>query len=119
VSPSTLRIKRVYAAPAADDGFRVLVDRLWPRGVSRQDAELDAWARDVAPSPELRTWWQHDPARFAEFATRCRAELARGDALDALRALLAPHRVVTLLYGARDPEVNHAAVLHDVLEASR
>ncbi|MDI6941896.1 DUF488 family protein [Microbacterium barkeri] len=110
------RLKRVYDAAEADDGWRVLVDRLWPRGVSRERAALDAWAKDVAPSPELRTAWHRDPARFEEFAQRYRDELDANPALDELRAALAEHAVVTLVYGARDPEHNHAVVLRDHLE---
>ena len=92
-----VRIKRAYEEPAASDGRRVLVDRLWPRGLSREAADLDAWVKDVAPSSELRTWFGHDPARFEEFTTRYRAELDHGTGLDELRALIAPHPVVTLL----------------------
>lgn len=108
-------IKRVYEDPAPDDGCRVLVDRLWPRGVSRERAHLDAWLKDVAPSPDLRTWWDHDPARLDEFAARYRDELDANPAVDELRAILAGHDVVTLLYAARSETVNHAAVLADYL----
>ncbi len=110
-----LGIRRVYDPPSADDGYRVLVDRLWPRGVTRARAALDQWAKDVAPSPDLRTWWDHDPARLAEFARRYRAELDANPAVDALESLRRDHPRVTLLYAARDPEVNHAAVLRDYL----
>lgn len=111
-----LQLKRVYDPPEPGDGFRVLVDRLWPRGLSRERAELDLWLKEIAPSPRLRTWWNHDPARFDEFADRYRAELAGGPALEELRGVLAAHATVTLLYAARDRDVNHAAVLRDVLE---
>jgi len=110
------RIKRVYEAPEREDGFRVLVDRLWPRGLRKERAELDLWCKDVAPSPGLRTWWDHDPARAEEFAARYRAELDAGPALAELLAAAEAHPVTTLLYAARDPEVNHARVLRDVLE---
>jgi len=110
-----VRLARVYDPPGRDDGFRVLVDRLWPRGVRREDAHLDAWLKEVAPSPGLRTWWDHDPERMAEFAVRYRAELADNTAFDELAALAAEHRTLTLLYGARDPRVNHAVVLRDAL----
>lgn len=112
---SELRIKRVYDDPSQEDGFRVLVDRLWPRGVSKERAHLDAWMKDVAPSPDLRTWWDHDPDRMDEFARRYEAELDDGSALDELRDAVRDHPVVTLLYGARDPEANHARILRDHL----
>lgn len=114
----TFQIKRVYEAAAAADGTRVLVDRLWPRGVSKVDAHLALWLKDVAPSPKLRLWFDHDPERFAEFGTRYRRELAGNAALLELRKLGRGH-VVTLLYGARDPEVNHARVLLSVLSGRR
>ena len=89
----------------------MLVDRLWPCGVSKQRAELDEWAKDLAPSTELRVWFDHDPARFEEFAHRYRAELDGNPAVEAARA----HERLTLLYAARDPQVNHAVVLRDYL----
>jgi len=110
------RIKRVYEAPSREDGFRVLVDRLWPRGLAKARAELDLWCKEVAPGPELRTWWDHDPARAEEFAARYRAELGANPALGELAGTASAHRVTTLLYAARDPELNHARVLRDVLE---
>ncbi len=109
-----LRIKRIYESPAADDGARVLVDRLWPRGVRKQDAALTLWLKDVAPTSELRTWFDHDPVRFREFSRRYRAELKNCLAVAQLEALLHNGRV-TLLYAARDPECNHARVLADYL----
>lgn len=111
----TFQIKRVYDDPAASDGWRVLVDRLWPRGLRKEAAALDAWLKDVAPTPDLRTWWNHDPDRLAEFADRYRAELEHNPALDELREIGAAHDTVTLLYGARDPDVNHARILRDVV----
>ncbi|MFF2273132.1 DUF488 domain-containing protein [Agromyces sp. NPDC058136] len=107
-------IKRVYEPAEAGDGFRVLVDRLWPRGVSRERAELDLWDKEVAPSPELRTEWHHAADRaaaFDGFAARYRAELDESPAAEALLALGREHDRVTLLYGARDEHSNHAAVL--------
>lgn len=110
-----VRIRRAYDAAAPNDGFRVLVDRLWPRGISKERAALDAWMKDVAPTPELRRWWDHDPDRLDEFASRYDAELDENPAVDELRATIDAHAVVTLVYGARDPQVNHAAVLRDYL----
>ena len=110
-----VRLKRVYEEATADDGFRVLVDRLWPRGVSKERAHLDLWLKDVAPSPELRSEWHHHPERWDDFAAGYRAELATNPALGTLGELAADHPRVTLLYGAHDPERNHALVLLDVL----
>lgn len=113
-----IRIKRIYDDAAEDDGRRVLVDRLWPRGVSTERAHLDVWLKEVAPSPALRTWWNHDPSRLDEFAVRYRAELdddpATVEALAQLRGIAA-HGPTTLLYAARDPRVNHARILADYL----
>jgi len=115
--PSTRGIttKRIYAAPERDDGFRVLIDRLWPRGMSRKRAALDAWLRDLAPSTTLRQWFHRDPRRWHEFGVRYRAELRTYAAeLQALRRRARRERV-TLLYAARDARVNHARVLLEVL----
>jgi len=109
-----LSIKRIYEPPDKGDGLRVLVDRLWPRGVSKEDAELDLWLKEVAPTPELRTWFEHQPERFEEFSDRYRAELETNPALDELLDAARGAKTVTLLYGARDPEFNHAVVLRDV-----
>ncbi len=113
---SRIRVRRVYESPSSDDGKRVLVDRLWPRGLSREAANVDDWMRDVAPSDDLRRWFGHDPARWEEFARRYRRELdARPEAL---RPLLeaAAERSVTLVYGARDERHNQAVVLLRILE---
>jgi len=104
------QIKRVYEPASPADGERVLVDRLWPRGLKKAHAHLSLWLKDVAPSPSLRLWFGHKPERFAEFKRRYMKELATNPALPQLRKL-GKGRQVTLLYGARDPEVNHAVVL--------
>jgi uncharacterized protein YeaO (DUF488 family) len=110
-----VRLKRAYEPAEATDGYRVLVDRLWPRGVSKEKARLDEWARELAPSSELRTWFGHDPARFDEFRRRYLDELgAQGDKLAALRER-ASGGTLTLVYAARDSEHNDAVVLADVL----
>ena len=109
-----IRLKRAYDPPASDDGFRVLVDRLWPRGLRKDAARIDAWLNDVAPSTELRRWFGHDPAKWDEFRRRYKAELSRNPTLDELRSLLASHKQVTLLFGARDEAHNNAVVLRDV-----
>lgn len=113
-----VRIKRVYEAPSDDDGHRVLVDRLWPRGLKRESAALDRWAKEIAPSHELRTWFDHDPARWETFQERYRKELGSnaeaGQVLEELNRM-ARRRDVTLLYAAATPLVNHALVLEDIL----
>ena len=114
----TFRIKRVYESAEPSDGTRVLVDRLWPRGISKVEAKLDAWMKDVAPSPALRTWFGHDPERFAEFSRRYRQELKGNASVAELRSLGGRHRV-TLLYAAHDPHVNHAVVLQKFLSPRR
>ena len=111
---SSVVIKRVYEPASADDGFRVLVDRLWPRGVSRERAALDLWLKEIAPSIELRVWYGHQEDRFPEFARRYDAELDTNPAVAQLRGLIAGHAVTTLLYGAKTP-LNEAAVLGDYL----
>lgn len=109
-----IKIKRVYEAPAATDGRRVLVDRLWPRGLSRQKAAIDEWAKDLAPSDALRRWFGHDPKRWATFRQRYRAELRPRQArLRALRRL-AMRRRITLVYAAKDEHHNNAVVLKEL-----
>ena len=113
-------IKRVYEGPGESDGMRVLVDRLWPRGLSKERAHIDLWLKEIAPSNELRTWFGHEPARFDEFRHRYEAELASGPAHDALARLreLAGQHPVTLVFAARDAEHSNAAVLRELLALS-
>jgi len=116
----SLRVRRAYDAPTPDDGCRVLVDRLWPRGLKREAAGIDHWLRELAPSNELRKWFAHDPARWDEFRQRYAAELrspTAAAALAELRGLIAAHSVVTLIYGARDTPCNNAEALRLWLEA--
>lgn len=111
----TIRTKRVYDAVSADDGTRVLVDRIWPRGMRKADAAIDHWLKEVAPSTSLRKWFGHDPTRFEEFAGAYRDELdARPEAVGPL-VELARGGDVTLVHGARDREHNHARVLAEYL----
>ncbi|EGC19205.1 MAG: DUF488 domain-containing protein [Prevotella multiformis] len=110
-----MKIKRAYAPAEAADGYRILVDRLWPRGISKEKAKIDLWLKSVAPSNELRKWFGHDPERFAEFDRRYRAELAESGALDELRAVLREHPDATLLFAAHDEAHNNAAVLKELL----
>jgi uncharacterized protein YeaO (DUF488 family) len=110
-----VRTKRAYDPPEPGDGYRVLIDRLWPRGVSRERAHLDEWARDLAPSTDLRKWFGHDPERFGEFRKRYRAELREhADQMEELRQR-AEKGPVTLVYGARDEKHSDAVVLAEVL----
>jgi uncharacterized protein YeaO (DUF488 family) len=115
---STLRAKRIYEDPSTEDGYRVLIDHIWPRGVTRERARLDSWAKELAPSAELREWFGHSPTRFARFRTRYRRELeAHADILDELRRRAASGPV-TILYAARDEEHNNAVVLVELLKHS-
>ena len=113
-----VHVRRVYTAVDADAGTRVLVDRLWPRGLSRSAAHIDEWAKDVAPSSELRVWFHHEPARFAEFRRRYLDELAAPTALAGLERLcaIADRGPLTLLTGTRDLEHSQAVVLAELLE---
>jgi uncharacterized protein YeaO (DUF488 family) len=110
-----IRLKRAYDPPESTDGYRLLIDRLWPRGVSREQAALDHWEKELAPSNELRQWFAHDPGRFEEFRRRYIGELrSRRPVLTALRRR-ASDGTLTLVYAAHDAEYNHAVVLAEVL----
>jgi uncharacterized protein YeaO (DUF488 family) len=110
-----IRIKRVYDAPSPSDGTRILVDRLWPRGLKKEQARVDIWMRDLAPSTSLRSWFSHEPARWDEFKKRFYAELdARRDAIE---VVLARKGTVTLLYGSREDRFNNAVALKEYLVA--
>jgi uncharacterized protein YeaO (DUF488 family) len=115
-----IRVRRVYDEPTPQDGTRVLVDRVWPRGMRKDAARLDEWAKDVAPSAGLRTWYQHDPAKFGEFRRRYTAELAESGPQEALARLraLAADRPVTLLTATRELDLSQAAVLAGLLRES-
>jgi len=111
-----IHLKRAYEPPSPEDGFRVLVERLWPRGLKKTDAALDLWLKDIAPSPELRRWFSHDPARWEEFCRRYWAELREHpDAVKLLQVKLRQGRV-TLVYGSKDEEHNAAVALKKFLE---
>lgn len=115
VSAQNIRLKRIYEPASNEDGTRILVDRLWPRGITKEEAKLDQWNREITPSGSLRTWFGHDPERWAEFSHRYREELAgHPDALDELRRQ-AREGPVTLLYAAKDEGHTHAIVLRNVL----
>ena len=108
-------IKRAYDSPAAADGYRVLIDRLWPRGVRKEQLALDEWCKDIAPTTELREWFAHDPAKFIEFKQRYLAQLK---SLDVPNQLLARAKAqnLTLVYAAKNPTVNHAVVLREYMQ---
>ena len=115
IPAANVKLKRAYEPPAAGDGTRILVDRLWPRGVSKEHAALDQWMKDISPSTELRKWFGHDPARWEEFRRRYAEELHRnGERLSQLRSL-ARQGPVTLIYSAHDEVHNDAIVLRDLL----
>ncbi len=120
IASVTVRVRRVREEPAEGDGTRVLVDRLWPRGLAKADAVYDEWLRDVAPSTELRRWFSHDPERFDEFARRYRAELDAEPAAAAVEKLrgVAADAALTLLTATRDVEHSHARVLAAVLDGT-
>ncbi|MBS1813620.1 MAG: DUF488 domain-containing protein [Acidobacteria bacterium] len=115
-----IQIKRAYEAPSKSDGFRVLVDRLWPRGISKEDLSIKMWAKSIAPSSELRKWFNHDPSRWSEFSKRYRHELKSADARHAMEDVLQAAQgssSITLVYGAKDTEHNQAVVLQSVLHS--
>lgn len=109
--------KRAYEPAAVTDGYRVLVDRLWPRGVTKEALALDEWCKEVAPSTELRQWFGHDASRFDEFVIRYRYELDQRGVAGQLLARAGDTSVLTLVYAARDPQVNHAVVLRKYLQS--
>jgi uncharacterized protein YeaO (DUF488 family) len=110
-----IQIKRIYQPPAASDGTRILVDRLWPRGVARDEAHIDAWMKDVAPSDALRRWYSHDTEKWPEFRARYIAELKYNPAVVELRDMAATSQTITLLFAAKDSLRNNATVLQEFL----
>lgn len=111
----SITIKRIYEDISENDGYRILVDRLWPRGISKQRAQLDEWAPDIAPSTKLRKWFGHKEERFKEFATLYKQELhLQNEELKRVRKI-AKNKKVTLLYAAKDPQINHAIILKNIL----
>jgi uncharacterized protein YeaO (DUF488 family) len=114
-----IKLKRIYEPYARGDGFRVLVDRLWPRGVSKAKAKADLWLKDIGPTNALRKWFAHDPRKWPAFQKKYCAELKHNPALADLKAVLKKHKIVTLLYGAKDSARNQAVVLAAVLSRKR
>ncbi|KAA0989226.1 DUF488 domain-containing protein [Dyadobacter aurulentus] len=111
----TVFIKRIYEPQTAQDGYRVLIDRLWPRGIKKQDARIDEWLKEVAPSTELRKWFNHEPEKWKAFTKRYAEELRASSAYQSLQSLIEQHGRVTLVYAARDEQFNHAAALQRIL----
>ncbi|MCA5011451.1 MULTISPECIES: DUF488 domain-containing protein [unclassified Enterococcus] len=114
-----IQLKRAYEPAGKEDGFRVLVDRLWPRGMSKEKEHLDLWLKEVAPSKELRQWFNHEQNKFPEFVEKYQVELQNGDAKTAIQTLLRivqSYPVVTFIYGAKDQTYNNAVALKDIIE---
>jgi uncharacterized protein YeaO (DUF488 family) len=115
-----IRVKRVYEEPAKDDGYRILVDRLWPRGLTKERARVDLWMKEIAPSDALRKWYGHEPEKWPEFEKRYHAELAKKKALLAeIQRLEREHGKVTLLFGRKDEKQNQAVVLASILKGKQ
>src|SRR5579864_1825477 len=114
-----IKLKRAYEAASADDGLRILVERLWPRGVSKQKARIDLWLKDIAPTTELRKWYSHEPGRWPQFRNRYLAELKNQSNLLALLKYIADKQQVTFVYAASDQERNSALVLKGFLEKGK
>jgi uncharacterized protein YeaO (DUF488 family) len=112
----SIHIKRVYTDPETSDGLRILVDRLWPRGIKKEAAHLAEWAKDIAPSTELREWYGHDPSRWPEFQKKYKAELKQNEAANAFIEKYQQEKLLTLVYATKDEEHTHALVLRDWLE---
>ena len=111
-----VKLKRIYEKPKSSDGYRVLVDRLWPRGISKVEAKLDLWLKDIAPSNELRQWFDHDPAKWSEFQKKYKSEIIDNESIfRELKSIIQKHEVVTLLYGAKDEKHNQAVVIKSLL----
>ena len=113
-----IRIKRVYREPSPEDGVRILIDRMWPRGISKERAHIVEWRKDLAPTTSLRTWFSHDPAKWTEFRQRYRSELTRSGQLETAKELIRNSRrkTITLVYGAADEEHNQAVALKEWLD---
>ncbi len=115
-----IKLKRVYDKYSSEDGFRILVDRLWPRGVSKEKAHIDLWLKEIAPSDELRKWFSHDPERWEEFAKRYFRELKdHSDVVRGLKDILRKNKTVTFVYSAKDKERNNAITLNEFLRRAQ
>lgn len=109
-------IKRIYESYATSDGYRILVDRLWPRGIKKDTAHIDLWLKEIAPSTDLRKWFNHEPEKWKMFLSRYKSELQASAALDELRALGKEHKTITLLYSTKDEEHNQAVAIRNILQ---
>lgn len=110
-------LKRIYEAYNDQDGFRILVDRLWPRGIKKEEAQIDKWLKDIAPTTELRKWFNHDSEKWVDFKEKYKTELKdKKDYLEEIKAAERDHKTVTLLYGAKDEKQNQAVVIAEVLK---
>lgn len=114
-----IKIKRIYEPFSKADKYRVLVDRLWPRGIKKEDAHIDIWLKEVAPSAELRKWFNHEPEKWKQFSKKYKAELKSSAALDELKQLAQEHKSLTLLYAAKDEQHNNAVILQNILVAGK
>jgi len=111
-----IKLKRIYETPGKTDGYRILVDRLWPRGISKEKAKLDLWLKDIAPSTELRKWFNHDPKKWTEFQKKYQAEIRTNQEIfDILKKIINKNGTSTLLYAAKDEKHNEAIILKDLL----
>lgn len=111
-----IQTKRVYDKPSKSDGYRILIDRLWPRGLKKEDADLDEWAKELAPSNDLRKWFNHDPDRWEEFRKKFKKELKENNALEEFIANHKDKKLITLLYATKNGELTHAVILKELLE---
>jgi uncharacterized protein YeaO (DUF488 family) len=111
----TIKLKRIYEAYSKDDGYRILVDRLWPRGIKKEEARIDKWLKDIAPSTTLRKWFNHEPDKWDQFRRQYHAELNGCAAFDELLIDLHQHKMITLLFAAKDENYNHAIVLQQFI----
>lgn len=111
-----IKIKRVYEPYAEDDGIRILVDRLWPRGIKKEDTHIDRWFKEAAPSNELRKWYNHEPEKFEAFNQKYRAEIDKANVLPELIDYISQHRLVTLVFASKEPALNNAVVLRAIID---
>lgn len=112
-----LIIKRIYENPMETDGFRILIDRLWPRGISKEKAKIDLWLKEIAPSDELRKWFSHDPEKWTDFKKKYKLELANNlESIKVIKEIIKKEKIITLLYSAKDEEHNNAIVLKEFLK---
>ncbi|MFA5518166.1 MAG: DUF488 domain-containing protein [Spirochaetota bacterium] len=112
-----LIIKRIYENPMETDGFRILIDRLWPRGISKEKAKIDLWLKEIAPSDELRKWFSHDPEKWADFKEKYKSELANNlESIKVIKEIMKKEKTITFLYAAKDEEHNNAIVLKEFLK---